>query len=58
MEFVIRKASDYKFEEVRTFNTVAELMAFADEVGAELVIGGETWDDDRKTIVIYDDYLE
>lgn len=58
MEFVIRKASDDKFEEIRTFNTVAELMAFADEVGAELIIGGETWDDDRKTIVIYDDYLE
>ena len=59
MEFVIYKASDYNFEEVRTFNTLAELMAFSDEVGAKLVIGGEAFDDSgRKSITIYDDYLE
>ena len=59
MEFVIYKASNYKFEEVRTFNTLAELMAFSDEIGAELIIGGEAHDGSgRKSITIYDDYLE
>ena len=59
MEFVIYKASDYKFEEVRTFNTLAELMAFSDEVGTELIIGGEALDDSgRRAITIYDGYLE
>ncbi len=59
MEFVIYKASDYKFTEVRTFNTLAELMTFSDEVGSQLVIGGEALDDSgRKSITIYDGYLE
>ena len=59
MEFVIYKASDWRFEEVRTFNTLDELMAFSNEVGAKLIIGDEALDDSgRKAITIYDDYLE
>ena len=59
MEFVIYKASDDKFKEVRTINTLDELMAFSDEVMAELIIGGEDFDESgRKSIMIYDDYLE
>lgn len=59
MEFVIYKASNDKFKEVRTINTLAELMAFSDEVMAELIIGGEAFDESgRKSIMIYDDYLE
>lgn len=58
MEFVVYRASD-GIEHIRNINTLEELMAFSDEVRAELIIGGMSDDESElPTLIIYDDYIE
>lgn len=58
MKFVVYRASD-GIAETRNINTLEELLAFSDEVNAELIIGGTTADELKlPTLMIYDDYIE
>jgi hypothetical protein len=58
MEFVVYRASN-GIAETRNINTLEELLAFSDEVCAELIIGGTTDDEfELPTLMIYDDYIE
>lgn len=58
MEFVVYRASD-GIQETCNIDTLEELLAFSDEVRAELIIGGTTDDEfELPTLMIYDAYIE
>ena len=50
--FNISKASDYKYEDTKTFNSLEEFMAFVEQEES-IIIHYEA-----KEIIIYDDYIE
>ena len=53
MTFIVRKASDWIFEETVTFNTLEELKDYQLNAGASLIINFKELE-----IWIYDDYIE
>lgn len=53
MTFVLYKASDYKFKDSITFETLEAMRDWAVDLHEEVVI-----DFDELKITIYDDYLE
>ena len=57
MTFTVYKASDYEYEEKITINTLEELLAFKDEVGAIIIQNGYPHEENL-VIMIYDDYIE
>lgn len=50
--FTIEKASDWDYEEVKTFNSLEELMDWIEEINSKIII----YKNNR--IIIYDDYIE
>ena len=52
IKFKITKASDYNYEDPKTFNSLEEFMAVAEQEDS-IIIHYEA-----KEIVIYDDYIE
>lgn len=60
MKAVIRKASDWKYGEIKEFNTLEELLDFQEKAGCAIIIGpNELLEGDAPyEIMIYDGYIE
>lgn len=50
--FTVEKASDWDYEEVKTFNSLGELMDWIEEIDSKIIINK------KNRIIIYDDYIE
>lgn len=61
MKAVIRKASDWKYGEIKEFNTLEELLDFQEKAENPIIISRENvflTGDIPYDIMIYDDYIE
>ena len=61
MKFNITKTSDWRFHEVRDFQSLEELMKFVNDNGCEAVLSVDNfghYNNDYPTFEIYDDYRE
>ena len=50
--FTVEKASDWDYEEVKTFSSLDELMNWIEEIDSKIIINK------KNRIIIYDDYIE
>ena len=58
MKIRITKASDLKYEEIITMNSMKELSNFIKEFGEIIVSEDDTYNEYDLLITIYDDYVE
>lgn len=58
MKIRITKASDWKYEEIITMNSMKELSNFIKEFGEIIVSEDDTYNEYDLLITIYDDYVE
>lgn len=56
MKVMVKKASDYNFEEIRVINTLEELKQF----DCDVIVSFDNGEDYKcdAVVVIYDDYVE
>lgn len=56
MKIMVKKASDYKFEEIRVINTLEELKQIDNDIIIDFAAGA-LYNCDAE-VIIYDDYVE
>ena len=58
MKMVVKRASnDFQVEEIKRFNTVQDLIDYANKVNSNLILC-QDYDSKEYEIIIYDDYIE
>ena len=61
MKLLVTKASDYRYEEFREFNSLEELVDLAEAEGYSLILGKHfcaATEEYALGVMIYDDYIE
>lgn len=58
MRMVVKRASnDFEIEEIKRFDTVQDLIDYANKVNSNLILS-QDYDSKKYEIIIYDDYIE
>ena len=59
MKMVVRRASNgFEIEETKKFDTVQDLIDYANKVNSELILSRVSSNSQKYEIIIYDDYIE
>lgn len=59
MRMIVRRASNnFEIEEEKKFDTVQDLIDYANKVNSDLILSRESGKSQKYEIIIYDDYIE